>query len=100
MERFRRRPGEAGFTLIELLSSMALLGILGSVLALAMSSTVRAEKVGDDEASGLGDVRTVVERWSGGSDVRCPPAAVDRLQLGLRDQPEQRDRHVAAAEVR
>jgi prepilin-type N-terminal cleavage/methylation domain-containing protein len=70
--RLSARRGDAGFTLIELLTSMALLAVLGSVLVLAFASTVRAQKSGQDEADGLGDVRSVIEQL--GRDVRSARA--------------------------
>jgi prepilin-type N-terminal cleavage/methylation domain-containing protein len=74
MARFSARRDEAGFTLIELLTSTALLAILGSVLVLAFSSSVRAQKAGQDEADGLGDVRTVIEQL--GRDIRSARGVV------------------------
>jgi type II secretory pathway pseudopilin PulG len=58
--------------LIEMLTSMTLLAILGAVLALAFSSAVRSQKVGQDESDGLGDVRTVTEQL--GRDIRSARA--------------------------
>jgi hypothetical protein len=53
---------------VEVLTASALFGILGSVLALAMATTVRAQKSTQDETTGLGDVRTVIEQL--GRDIR------------------------------
>jgi prepilin-type N-terminal cleavage/methylation domain-containing protein len=81
MKKLMPRRGDAGFTLVELMVAIALVAILGMALVLAMVTTVKAEKVGDDENQGLGDVRAVIERL--GRDVRearavtCDGAAWD-----------------------
>jgi prepilin-type N-terminal cleavage/methylation domain-containing protein len=59
---------ESGFSLVELLVAMVLLGILGSVVAVAVSMSHRQLRVTDDEATGLSDTRVVVERL--GRDIR------------------------------
>jgi prepilin-type N-terminal cleavage/methylation domain-containing protein len=70
-----------GFTLVELLVSITLMAILGMALVMALVTTVRVQKVGQDESQGLGDVRAVIERL--GRDVRdaravtCDGAAGD-----------------------
>jgi prepilin-type N-terminal cleavage/methylation domain-containing protein len=75
------RRGDRGFTLVELLVAMGLLAILGSMLVVALVATIRGETVGEDESTGLGDVRTVVEQLS--RDIRdaravtCDGAAWD-----------------------
>lgn len=68
LRRLSARREDPGFTLVEMLTSMALLSILGGIMALAVSTTVHAQKVGQDEANGLGDVRTVIEQL--GRDIR------------------------------
>lgn len=68
IRRLRPQRGDSGFTLAEFLVAIVILGILGSVLVIAFVTSVRAEKVGEDESTGLGDVRTVIERL--GRDVR------------------------------
>jgi len=68
MARLSRRRDDAGFTLVELLVAMVVTSILGGVLTLAVATTVRAETVGNDESTGLGDVRAVIEQM--GRDIR------------------------------
>jgi prepilin-type N-terminal cleavage/methylation domain-containing protein len=62
VERARHR--DSGFTLIEMMTATALLAVLGGILVLALHTTVRAQKAGDDESSGLGDVRAAIEQLS------------------------------------
>jgi prepilin-type N-terminal cleavage/methylation domain-containing protein len=81
IDRFRPRGVDEGFTLVELMVAIILTSILGGVLALAFATTVRAQKVGQDESVGLGDVRAVIEQM--GRDIRdaravtCDGAAWD-----------------------
>ena len=58
-----------GFTLPELLISMILLGILGSIAAVAFIAANEQFRAADDEATGLSDTKVVVERL--GRDIRA-----------------------------
>lgn len=60
---------DAGFTLPEMLVSMIIMGILGTLAVFAFISVNDTFRVTDDEATGLADTRTVVERL--GRDIRA-----------------------------
>lgn len=69
MSRLRnRRTDQSGITLVELLMSMMLMSIVGAVVLTAVLNTHRVFRTDDDEARGLADVKTVVERL--GRDIR------------------------------
>lgn len=72
--RLSVRRDEAGFTLVEVLVASALMAVLGGILTLAFAATVKAQKYGQDESAGLGDVRAVIEQL--GRDVRSARAVV------------------------
>ena len=60
---------DSGFTLPEMLVSMIIMGILGTLAVFAFISVNDTFRVTDDEATGLADTRTVVERL--GRDIRA-----------------------------
>lgn len=67
--RALRSRDDAGFTLAELLVAMVLAGILGTLAVYAFASANETFRLTDDEATGLADTRTVVERL--GRDIRA-----------------------------
>ncbi|MFL6137827.1 MAG: prepilin-type N-terminal cleavage/methylation domain-containing protein [Frankiaceae bacterium] len=66
-QRWRGRD-DAGISLVELLVTVVLMGILSAGVTSAVIAANRVFQHDDDETTGLGDVRTVVERM--GRDVR------------------------------
>jgi type II secretory pathway pseudopilin PulG len=60
--------GDAGLTLVELLTSMMLMAVVGGVVLTAVINAHQVFRSDSDEAQGLADVRTVVERM--GRDIR------------------------------
>lgn len=59
---------DRGTTLVELLVSMVLMAVVSGVVMTAVMNTHRVFRSDDDEAQGLADVKTVVERL--GRDIR------------------------------
>ncbi len=65
MRRLRRRlDAEEGVSLLELVIVMALLTVIGSLLATSLSSSSEAAAHIDDQDRGLADLRVVTERMS------------------------------------
>jgi Tfp pilus assembly protein PilW len=62
------RQDDSGLTLVELLVTVMLMAIVGGVVLAATLDTHRVFRSDDDEAQGLSDVKTVVERL--GRDIR------------------------------
>jgi type II secretory pathway pseudopilin PulG len=56
--------GEAGIGILELVIAMAFMMVIGALAVTALSSSTRAVGQVDDEARGLADMQTVVERMS------------------------------------
>jgi prepilin-type N-terminal cleavage/methylation domain-containing protein len=69
VRRIRRGQSDGGFTLAELLVSMVLTGILGTICTYAFISANVTFRQTDDEATGLADTKTVIERL--GRDIRA-----------------------------
>lgn len=59
---------DQGMSLVELLVVMVLLGVVGSMVSVAVAVSHKQVRVAEDEATGLADTRTVVERL--GRDIR------------------------------
>lgn len=76
-----RRAEDRGVTLVELLVAMALMSIVGMIMTAGFAAAGHANTVGQDEAQGLADVRTVIERLSrdvqSARAVTCDGAAWD-----------------------
>jgi prepilin-type N-terminal cleavage/methylation domain-containing protein len=68
MTRLRKSREDSGVTLVELLVSMMLMAIVSSIVLVATVDAHRVYRSDDDEARGLSDVKTVVERL--GRDIR------------------------------
>jgi Tfp pilus assembly protein PilW len=98
------RRDESGLTLVELLVTMMLMLVVGSITVAAVVSSHKTFRHTDDEAQGLADVRTVIERLAGTSaqpgrrDGSAPmhfPPPAQSLSLGAtrtRTRKELRDR--------
>jgi prepilin-type N-terminal cleavage/methylation domain-containing protein len=86
VRRLRRAQSDGGFTLAELLVSMVLTGILGTICTFAFISANDTFRRTDDEATGLADTKTVIERL--GRDIRAargvdPGATASTLSLWI-----------------
>jgi type II secretory pathway pseudopilin PulG len=57
-----------GTSLVELLVAIVLIGVLGAIVMTAILISNKQVRIADDEATGLADTRTVVERL--GRDIR------------------------------
>ena len=68
MSRRQARREDGGLTLVELLVTVMLMSVVGAVVLAATVDTHRVFRSDSDEAQGLADVKTVVERL--GRDIR------------------------------
>ena len=83
--RFRRLRGrEGGITLVELLVTTVLLGVVSAFVVAAVTSTLKEQRVSDNEAQGLSDTQTVIERLARDiRDARSVYAGADPTHLQL-----------------
>jgi prepilin-type N-terminal cleavage/methylation domain-containing protein len=63
-----RLAADDGLTLVELIVATLLVSILGAIVTTAVITSHKQVRLADDEATGLGDVKTVIERL--GRDIR------------------------------
>ncbi|MDZ7576701.1 MAG: type II secretion system protein [Candidatus Nanopelagicales bacterium] len=86
MNTWRR---QSGFTLIELLVTMVLLGVVGTIVVIAVVNANRAFLRSDDESRGLGDAKNVLDQVA--RDIRSSRGVVCDGGLSDPDNPESLD---------